>query len=61
MIIENQGDYWTCQGDGPLRPILVEGLTRKHAKDIWEAVYGHQYEENARMEHFSLQGEGEDQ
>ena len=54
MIVKCEGDYWSCQGDGPLRPIAVEGSTRKEASDAWAHVFGRQYEEEQRATHRSM-------
>jgi len=46
---EQQGWYWTAQGEGPIRPIAVEGQTRKEARENWISVFANQYAEGETM------------
>ena len=43
------GWHWICQGDGPMRPIAVEGNTRAEVRQAWMDVFGQQYAEQETL------------
>ena len=40
-----QGGVYTCFGEGPIRPIVVEAETMRGALTAYEIIYGRQYEQ----------------
>jgi hypothetical protein len=55
LIQRNSDDSYSVTGEGPMRPIAVEGYTRKEAMQEWMTAFGIQYEEQERHTHHSLQ------
>ena len=53
------GWHWLAQGEGPLRPIVVEGETRAIARRHWMDQFGQQYAEQECMTANSLTWQAE--
>ena len=49
------GWHWIAQGDGPMRPIAVEGKTRKEARTAWMSQFANQYAEMETASHYGVE------
>ena len=53
----NKDGSYSVTGNGPMRPIAVEGDTRALARQNWMFEFGRQYEEAERATNLSTQWE----
>ena len=49
-------DHWVAEGEGELRPILCEGITRESAKAGYVYIQCLQYEEAQKATNLSMTG-----
>ena len=48
------GWHYVAQGEGPMRPIIAEGVTRESAEEAFLSVYGNQYAQQESLTAMSL-------
>lgn len=53
-IQKDPNGMYVAFGDGPMRPIIAEGVTEKDAIDQFNVVYGNQYAEQETLTALSL-------
>ena len=57
---QSEGGYWTAEGHGPMRGIVVEAESRQGAREGWMECYGRQYAESESLSGFSVSFDSDD-